>query len=488
MADIEQNGGNYSYSDSGVIIPDTADIQTTVREEYRGALGSDLSLEEQTPQGRLIDVETTARQNTLVFNADMANVIINIRLSSGTALDAWGANFDIARIGAYSSTVPVMVTGIAGTIIPAQAQASADGILWYNESEIIIGSNGTALGTFYCSKTGAVELGVGELKAIVGSSTLGISGWETITNTAAATLGADMESDAAYKKRIINSIFSGTALFGNYASAVYKVDNVTDVFAQDNPQDTQRVIDNITLSPHSVLVVVEGGNVEDVAYALYEVKSAGCGWNGNTIVTVIDKNFNTTNPVSFYVPEVVDVKVNIALTADGASSADLESEIQNVIVNYFNGEYAENNYKALKIRALISPTLISAVVISQVSGITITSCEVGLKTPADHAVASMIKASVTSGITWVSVVSTTFGAQVSKKNGTYNFTYNNGWKFGESAITLSDYGITVEGSPIEGDIISIIYASGEMNQMPIRLFCTETASITAENIKVDING
>lgn len=488
MANIEQNGGNYSYSDSGVIIPDTADIQTTVREEYRGALGSDLSLEEETPQGRLIDVETTARQNTLVFNADMANVLINISLSAGTALDAWGSNFDVDRIGAYASTVPVTVTGVAGTVIPAQAQASADGVIWLNESEIIIGSNGTASGTFYCSQTGAVELGVGELKTIVGSSTLGISGWETIKNTAAATLGADMESDAAYKKRIINSIFSGTALFGNYASAAYKVDNVTDVFTQDNPTSSQRVIDNFTMSAHSVLVVVEGGNVEDVAYALYEVKSAGCGWNGNTSVTVIDKNFNTTNPVEFYVPEVIPVAVNISVTAGNNSSANLEDDIRNVIINYFAGVYTENNYSGLAIRALISPALISAVVTSQISGITITSCEVGLVTPEDHAIASMIKASVTSGITWVSVVSSTFGAKVGKENGNYNFTYNDGWKLEEAAITLSDYGITVEGSPIEGDIISVIYASGEMSQMPIRLFCTETASITAENIKVEING
>lgn len=488
MADTEQQGGNYSYSDACVIIPDTVDIQTLVQEEYREALGSDLSLEEETPQGRLIDTETTARQNTIVFNADMANVLINISLSAGTALDAWGANFDTPRIGAYASTVPVTVTGVAGTVIPADAQASADGVIWLNESEIIIGSDGKANGTFYCQQTGAVELGTGALNTVIGSSTLGISGWETISNTAPATLGADIESDAAYKARLLNSIFSGSALFGNYKSACFKVDNVTDVFTQDNPTASQRVIDNFTMTPHSVLVVVEGGDAEEVAYALYEVKSAGCGWNGNTTVTVIDKDYNTTNPVEFYVPEAVSVAVNISATAENNSSANLEDDIQNVIINYFAGVYAENNYNGLAIRALISPALISAVVTSQISGITITSCEVGLVTPDDHAIAFMIKASVTSGITWVSVVSSTFGSKVGKVNGTYNFIYNGGWKLDESVATLSDYGITVEGSPIAGDIISVIYASGEMSQMPIRLFCTETASITAENIKVEING
>ena len=82
MADTN---GNYTYSDSGVIIPNTADIHVTVQGEYQDALGSDLSLEEATPQGRLIDTETTARQNTIAFNASMANVLININLSSGAA-------------------------------------------------------------------------------------------------------------------------------------------------------------------------------------------------------------------------------------------------------------------------------------------------------------------------------------------------------------------------------------------------------------------
>lgn len=486
MADTN---GNYTYSDSGVIIPNTADIQATVQGEYQDALGSDLSLEEATPQGRLIDTETTARQNTIAFNASMANVLININLSSGTALDAWGSNFNVPRIGAYASTVPVEVTGVAGTVIPANAQASASGVIWLNESEIIIGSDGTATGTFACSQTGAVELGQGELNTIVGSSTLGVSGWETITNTSSATLGAEIESDAAYKQRILNSLFTGSALFGNYASACYGVDNVTDVFVQENPYGQNLIIDNYTIPAHSVLAVVEGGNAEDVAYALYEVKSAGCGWSGNTNVTVTDKNFNTTNPVAFYVPDQIAIEVNISATSLTNSSSDLASDIQNVIVNYFNGSYADSNYNGLAIRALISPATISAVVTSQIQGINVTSCEVGLVSPAPHAISSMIKASITSGITWVSVNSSTFASAVSNQNGTYNFIYNDDeWQLNSSPITLTTYGISATGTPIDGDIISVLFATGNMGQSPIRLFCTETAAISTSNIQVNING
>ncbi len=479
---------NYSYNNSGVVIPDTADVQEEVQSEFTEALGTDLSLEEETPQGRLIDTETQARVATLTFNADMANVLINFTTSSGTALDAWGENFNISRVGAYASTVPVLVTGIANTVIPADAQASANGVIWLNESEIIIGSNGTATGTFYCSETGAIELGIGELNTVIGSSTLGVSGWETITNTAVATPGADRESDTSYKKRILAGLFSGSALFGNYKSACIVLDNVSDVFTYDNPYGEARQLDNWTIPAHSVFVCVEGGDAEEVAYALYEVKSAGCGWSGNTSVVVTDKTYNTSNPVEFYIPASVNIAVELDLTAESSSDSDLENTVKDVIVSYFAGEYADNNYDGLGIRALISPSVISAVVTSQVSGISITGCRVGLVTPEPHAIASIIKASITSGVTWASVDTSTFGSAVSA-NGTYNFTYTeSGWQLSGAGVDLATYGVTIEGTPVEGDLVSILYADGNLAQDPIRLFCTETAAISTDDITVNING
>lgn len=205
--------GNYSYTDNGVIIPDTADVQETVQEEFKAALGTDLSLEESTPQGRLIDVETTARQNTIRFNAQIVNVLVNIYSASGTVLDAWGANFDKYRKDATASTVPVTVTGAPGTVIPANSQAIADdGIIWQALNEIIIDETGEAKGVFYCSQTGVISLEAGALRTIVASTTTGIVGWETIVNTSVAEIGSDLESDTSFRERIINGLFSGSAL------------------------------------------------------------------------------------------------------------------------------------------------------------------------------------------------------------------------------------------------------------------------------------
>lgn len=480
---------NYIFSDNGVIIPDTADIQTTVQEEFKAVFGQGLSLEESTPQGRLIDVETTARQSVINFNANIANSLINISMSSGSALDAWGANFDIPRNGVQPSRVSVVATGVPDTVIPANSEAvDKKGIIWKSESEIIIGENGTSSGEFLCSQTGAIELGIGELDTIVASSTVGIDGWETITNITTAIVGSAKESDAAYKLRILNSLFNGTALFGNYASACYKVDNVLDVFTYDNPYGTARQLDDITIPPHSVYVCVDGGNTEDIAYALYGVKSAGCGWCGNTTVTITDKDYNTKNTVIFNIPQDIDFSIDIETTSLLNSSANLENDIKNTIVNYFNNAYQSLGYSKVGIRALIDPFVIAALLKSQNSGISVNSVKVGLATPQAHATANIIKASVTSGIEWASVNTEIFKTQITG-NGTYNFIYNGeNWTLNNEEIQLTDYGISATGTPITNDKVSILYANGELAQTPIMLYVTEKAIISSENITVTING
>ncbi len=483
---------NYIFTaTNGVIIPDTADIKITVQNEITEAFKDlgEISLEDATPQGRLIDVETNARSSVITFNAEIANVLINISMSGGSALDAWGANFGIPRNGATASSVPVTVTGVIGTIIPINSEAlDVNGVIWKNENEIIIDETGTAAGTFICSQTGPVSIGTGELNTIVASSTTGVDGWETITNTAAATLGADVEADTPYKLRILQSIFSGSALFGNYASACYKVDGVRDVFAYDNPYGNERQLDDITIPSHSVYVCVDGGNASDVAYALYTVKSAGAGWVGNTSVNVVDPVYKSTNPVMFNIPTSVNMTITVNAASILNSNADLQNEIQTVILNYFNNLYESLGYNKIGIRALLDPFVIASVLQSQISGISINNVLIGLKTPVNHATANIIKASVTSGIEWASVTASTFANAVNNVNGTYNFIFNgSNWLLNNNSVNLATYGVVVTGTPVNNDKISVLFATGNSAASPIQLYANEKPVLDTNDITVNIN-
>ena len=155
---------NYTFTDNnGIVIADTADIKETIQGEYQTALGADLSLEDATPQGRLIDIETDARAAVIENNVLISNSI-NFNLASGIILDAWGANFGLTRGAAISSSVLATITGVAGTVISAGSQAATqNGDIFYLENTVTIPVGGSITATFLSLEKGPIPCPVNSL-------------------------------------------------------------------------------------------------------------------------------------------------------------------------------------------------------------------------------------------------------------------------------------------------------------------------------------
>lgn len=73
------------------------------------------------------------------------------------------------------------------------------------------------------------------------------------------------------------------------------------------------------------------------------------------------------------------------------------------------------------------------------------------------------------GVTAVEVTASTFSSKVSAQSGTYEFVYdadaeagtpNPAWKLNDNAVTLNQYGISVTGSPDDGDKITVTFTAG----------------------------
>lgn len=364
---------NYIYiTSSGTVVADTADIKETVQNEFKQALGEDISLEDSTPQGRLIDIETGARCAVVENNALVAN-LFNVMLSYGVFLDAILANFGLYREGATSSRVRVLVTGQKGTVIPANSQAStANAIIFYAENDIIIGEDGTALGDFISLEQGPIACAVGELNKIID----GTFGWETIKNIAPAVLGSQRESDAHFKQRFANSgLFSGKALLENYYKAILEVENVKSAFVYDNPSAANLVYDTVSILPHSVYACVDGGNDTDVANAIFSVKSTGCGFTGNTSVQIRDTVFDALYTVKFSRPENLDVFISIVVDKGTSASTKLEDTIKNSIIAFANGEIT--GFDGWNIGVNVSAFEIAAAISSVIPGISVKNLKVG---------------------------------------------------------------------------------------------------------------
>ena len=370
---MASNTPSYTFIDAtGLVTADTADIKETVQNEFKGALGDNLSLEDSTPQGRLIDIETDARVSVLENNAMLANSF-NVMMAYGTFLDAILANFGLYREGATSSSVVAVVSGVPGTVIPANSQAStSSGVVFYAENQITIPDGGTTSATFLSLETGEIACAANSLTRIID----GTFGWETINNPSPAVLGTEKESDASVKTRYLQSgLYTGATLVADYQNAVNKVANVKSTYFYDNDTSETVTIDGVNINAHSIYCCVDGGNADDVAQALFSRKSPGCGYTGNTKVNVTDSIANATYEVSFDFATQVPIYASITVSTGTAAAPDLEATIKQAFIDYSNGNI--EGFSGFKVGGDISAFEIAAGIGAAVTGIVVQDLKIG---------------------------------------------------------------------------------------------------------------
>ena len=354
----------YTYiNSSGVIVPDTENLQTEVEQDYKDTFGEDLDVTPETPQGRLIELDTRIRSEVLQCAASIANVI-NPNLSYGMFLDAIAALTGCYRRQATRSEVMATLGGTPGTIIPANSLATNEDYskVFVLSQSVTLDENGTATAKFYSQEYGKVQLAAGELNTIK----TGVIGWETITNSEAATIGRNRETDSELKERRIDTLFSGRSFVGDIKSYLLNIDGVKSVDLYNNYHLEPITINGVTIDPKSVFICVYGGSDQDIGMALYKSTAPGCGFTGNTTVTVTDPFCNHNYEVSFYRPTEVEIDVKVYVKVD-TGSGDVTGAIKQAILDYQDGKIA--NIDGLQIGIAVSPFEIASAINIEVPGV-----------------------------------------------------------------------------------------------------------------------
>jgi hypothetical protein len=325
---------DYNYiTSTGVIVPDTADVQAEVEQEYRDALGQSLIVTPNTPQGVLIAAEVTARMSVLRNNASLANQI-NPDIAGGVFLDAlWRLTGGERREATRSVLSAVALTGQPGTLIPAGSTAlTTGGQRFATATDVTLGVGGTAVVDFVAENYGPVPAPSGSLTSIESA----VLGWETVNNGTAAVLGRNRETDAESRRRRRDTLaLQGVALPEAIISALYATEGVQSLQFRENVTDAAAVIDGVNLVKHSIYVCVNGGTDADVAATLLAKKSLGCNWNGAVTVGVVDPVSGQTYNVKFDRPTPVPVLARVTVRAGGV--ADPVGAVQDALVSYVNG-------------------------------------------------------------------------------------------------------------------------------------------------------
>ena len=337
-------------TETGIVADETSVIRANISQEWKNAFATDPNLPEldtnaETPAGQLIDGETalaSEKDNELIFLSNQ----FNPKNAVGAWQDALASIYFIRRKIALPTYVTCQASGTYGTIIPYGAIVQdVNGYTFMNTAVATINASGQATLYTRCTELGAIEVASGTVTKIITT----VPGWDGVTNAAAGVTWRDEESQAALESRRVQSVAKNShgavaSLFG----AIADINDVSALLILENTGNTDKTEKGVTLGGHSVYISVYGGENNDIARAIYNKLDAGCGTNGNTLVSYNPVSDNENQPdalYQYYIERPTAVSTAIVVTLADSQTTSLTNAIKKAVVENFNGN---SDYRRVK--------------------------------------------------------------------------------------------------------------------------------------------
>lgn len=365
---------------TGIVVPAAPAVLAGVQADINAAFGGNLNPALTTPQGQMASTQAAIINNNNAMFAQFV-ALIDPDNSSGFMQDAIARIYFLTRNPGLPTVVQCTCAGADGTIIPIGTLAQD-----------------TSQNLYICQATGTISGGVVSLpfaNVVNGpipcpSSTLttiyqAISGWESISNPSAGVLGANVETAQAFEFRRAQSVALNShgpvdAIYAN----VFQVPGVIDVYAYENVLSTSITVgsSSYTMVPNSIYVGVSGGVSTAIAQAIWNKKSPGCNYNGDTSVTVTDSTgYNLPYPtytVKFHYLTNTPILFSVNIANNPQLPSNIIALVQNAIIAAFTG--ADGGTRA-RAGSLISSGRYYAGVIATNSNVSCESILLGPSTP-----------------------------------------------------------------------------------------------------------
>lgn len=342
MTTLTTSVPDVTITESGVTVPDVADILSGRLTDINSAMGSGASTSLSSPQGQISqsDTEIIAQvydKLLCLFNQ------MNPDYATGRWQDGIGRVYFMDRISAQGTVVTAQCIGLVGTVIPAGSTAiDVNGYIYETTDDATIGSTGTVDVQFTCQTTGPIVCGSGELNQIYRA----VSGWDSINNDSAGVVGVDIESRIAFETRRKQSVSrSSRNQDGSTLAALLATTNVLDAYVWSNrtASSVTKGATNVSVLAHSVWICVYGGADADVAEAIFNTYNPGCNFNGDTTYTVYDsENYDSPYPeydMQWQKATATPVYFKVTLDSSLNPPSDITSQVQTMVQTVFNGSY-----------------------------------------------------------------------------------------------------------------------------------------------------
>jgi uncharacterized phage protein gp47/JayE len=313
---------------TGFAIKTLDQIRTELEDDFRGAFGPSFDVSPETPAGQFIGIFAAKLAEGWEIAAAV-HAAQSRQGAIGTSLDGIGQLTGTSRLPATKSTVTVTASGTDGTVIPVGAVFSVDttGAKFASlESRTI--TAGTA--TIPCASVeyGPVIAAAGTLTVIETP----VGGLVSVTNALDAQRGREIETDEAYRIRQVQLLrVQGASTLDSVRADVMDVSGVTACIVFENTMD---VVDADGMPPHSIEVLVQGGDDQDIFDAILSTKAAGIETHGTESGTAEDSR-GVARAIKFSraIEKPVYLIVDVAVTPE-TFAVDGEAQIKQALADY----------------------------------------------------------------------------------------------------------------------------------------------------------
>lgn len=369
------------FTPQGVIIPSDTDILAGTLEDINYAFGGGVNPALNTPQGQLassLAAVTSDKDGEIAYVCGQ----VDPQYADGRFQDAIGRIYFMERKAATATVVACVLTGLAGTVVPAGTLAQdTNGNTYVLLAAVTIAAGGTVMSSWANISTGPIACPESTLTQVYQA----VPGWDAISNPADGIVGRYVESRAEFEFRRQNSVaVNGRGTCPSIQAAVFAVDNVIDCYVIDNPTGATvlKGSTNYPLVAHSVYVAVVGGASADIAKAIWTKKDVGCDYNGNTAVTVIDdSNYEYPQPtyqVKYEIPDELPVLFAVQIVNNPSLPSNITTLVKNAIIDQFNGT---NGSQRARIGSLILATAYYGAIAGVAANVMLVSVLIGTTTP-----------------------------------------------------------------------------------------------------------
>lgn len=320
------------FTPQGMQIETFDDIFNRLVADYKSIYGEDIDLSQNTADGQRIGIAAKALHDLQTSVLELYNSL-DVDKSEGVALDRMIAFCGIVRRPPTKSSWDVQVTASQPVLMYSGYTIKDDaGQEWTKQTAVNL-SAGTTTVTFEAKEFGS-------LLGLIGATLEQVTIIPQITGLSAvvsANVGVDEETDFELRERRNVSLQNPAySTIGSITAKLANLPGVTDVYVYENKTPAYNA--TIDLDGHSIWVVVEGGEIDQITETMVKQKTAGAGEKGDVVgewLETIPNGVVILHQMRFDRPVYTDLYIRMNATSVSVNPVDVALIKQNLEAKTF---------------------------------------------------------------------------------------------------------------------------------------------------------